>query len=74
MNKWTPADYIVLILTLTVSIIMIFIMFLPLQKVVTVMREETVKLIFMIISSLIAVISMYIGARLENNRNNNTKN
>ena len=66
MNKWGPADFIVLILTLTVSAMMIFIMFLPLQEIVTVMKPETVKLIFMVITSLIAVISMYIGARLKN--------
>ena len=68
VGNWKPADYIILIITLTIAFMMIFIVFLPLQEVVTMMKPETVKLIFVVITSLIAIVSMYIGARLQNGR------
>lgn len=71
MKNWRPVDHIVLIITLTVSTLLITGLVLSQIEDSKMLRSETVKLLFGTVSSFIAIISMYIGAKVQRNRDNN---
>ena len=79
MKNWTPVDHIVLIMVITVAILVLFsALILPLlinfyfdgEKLIL-MRSETVKLIFGVVTSFVSIISMYIGAKIQKRKDEN---
>ena len=77
MKNWKPVDHIVLILTITVSVLIIFsAIIVPLlvnfyfeKNNIIHVKAETVKLIFGAVTSFISIISMYIGAKIQKMKN-----
>ena len=79
MKNWTPVDHIDLIMVITVAILVLFsALILPLlinfyfdgEKLIL-MRSETVKLIFGVVTSFVSIISMYIGAKIQKRKDEN---
>ena len=67
MEKWSPADIIMLILASTVSIILLTI-FIELAYTGVPISDHAAKLVAGLIASIISIISMYIGARIQKNK------
>ena len=63
--RWGPADIIVLIITCTVALVFTLEQILPLFKEVN-LSENTVKFMNHGIGAMLALISMYIGAKINN--------
>ncbi len=68
MKDWRPVDFVIGVFTITVSVILISII---LDAVVTntTMNDEGAEGYTAVLGSLIAIISMYVGATIQNNRN-----
>lgn len=67
MNKWMPADYIVTFLTLVIGTMLL----LTSAKGVisgTEMSDQKTEMLIGLIGSLVAIISIYIGAKIQSNR------
>ena len=67
MNKWMPADYIVMFLTLVIGTMLL----LTSAKGVisrTEMSDQKTEMLIGLIGSLVAIISIYIGAKIQSNR------
>ena len=69
MKNWSPSDIIMLILSSTVSIILITI-FVEAAMTSVPMTDHSAKLVAGLIASIISMISMYIGARIQKNKDN----
>ena len=76
MKNWTPLDHIILILTVTVCTILlmagvaipVIINLMETKGDLILVRPETVKLIFTALASFVAIISMYVGARIQQSK------
>lgn len=64
-SQWGPEDIIVLILACTVALVFTLEQTLPLLKEIN-LSENTVKFMNHGIGAMLALISMYIGARINN--------
>ena len=79
MKNWSPVDHIILIMVISVSGLVLFTAtILPLvinfyfaDKEYILMRSETVKLIFGVVTSFVSIISMYIGAKIQKRKDEN---
>lgn len=68
MNKWTPTDVIVLILAITVSLILLSI-FGELMLNDIPLTETAAELVAGLVTSVITIISIYVGAKIQQFRN-----
>jgi len=69
MENWSPSDIIMLILSATISIILITI-FVELAFTDIPMSDTGAKIVGGLIASIISIISMYIGAKIQKNKDN----
>lgn len=72
MNDWKPLDYMMGILVVTVVVILLMVM----ASVVfddTVLTEKGATRVNIIINSIVAIISMYVGAQIQKERDSNKK-
>ena len=69
-NKWEPVDYMVFIITSVLSISLILTVIKPLFTQ-NLMNPTSVELLAGVVSSLIAIVSMYVGAKI-NRKNTDT--
>ena len=69
MKEWGPSDVIMLILASTVSIVLLSI-FAELAFTGVPISDNAAKLVAGLVTSIISIISMYIGARIQKNKDN----
>ena len=69
MKNWGPSDVIMLILASTVSLVLLII-FVISALTTEPMPEQSAKLVAGLIASIISIISMYIGAKIQKNKDN----
>ena len=69
MKNWSPSDIIMLILASTVSIILISI-FIEASTTDVPMTDNGAKLVAGLIASIISIISMYVGSKIQKNKDN----
>ena len=67
MKNWSSSDIIMLILASTISIVLLII-FIVMALSTEPMPEQSVKLAAGLIASIISIISMYIGAKIQQNK------
>lgn len=68
MKNWSPSDIIMLILASTIAIILLLIFAKNATSDVP-MTDNGAKLVAGLIASIISIISMYIGAKIQKNKN-----
>lgn len=64
MKNWQPHDIIILILTVTISILLMIVIIKPFITN-NVMQPDSAKLLSAIITSIIAIISIYVGSKIK---------
>ena len=67
MNKWSPSDIIMVILASTISIVLLTV-FVELAFTVEPVSDNVAKILGGLIGSIISIISMYIGAKIQKNK------
>lgn len=72
MNKWKPVDFVIGIFAITVAIILLSVI-LDSMITETTLTEEGAERYTALLGSLVAIISMYVGAKIQENRDNNDK-
>lgn len=65
MKKWTPVDLIVLIIAITICVTILISILRPFIAPDIVMSPEGARLVAGIITSKIAIISLYIGSKMK---------
>ena len=72
MKNWTPVDVIVFVLAITVTAVLLISTTKPLFGGEDVeVSENTAKLVAGILGSLVSVVSVYVGARVQKNLDEN---
>jgi hypothetical protein len=69
MKNWSPSDIIIVILASTISIVLLTI-FIELAFTVEPVSDNVAKILGGLIGSIISIISMYIGAKIQKNKDN----
>ena len=69
MKNWSPSDIVMLVLSSTVAIVLISI-FIETAFRNEPMSENNAELVAGLIASIISIISMYIGAKIQKNKDN----
>ena len=67
MKNWNSVDYVVLILTTIISLVLVITMIKPFVTGIAI-TDANAKLVAGLIASIISIISMYVGAKIQQNK------
>ncbi len=72
MRNWKPVDFIIAMFAISVAIILLVIILNVLYSGIA-LSDDAGDRITVIVSSILSIVSLYVGAKINENRNNKNK-